>query len=235
MRTESYNDDKLFDRLVDGELTQPERRSFLESLDQRPDGWRRCALAFLEAQSLRVELTLLARHSQAGENLPKATHPLAPASKERNVHEPGRATGVQWLAIAAGLVMAFGLGWLGRERGVQFARSGPGGDRQVAQLTPGPVSAASANLGNALTFFVRDNAGKQLPVRVPLVDADTLDRQFGTKFQPTIPDEIRKQLQSQGYTVQSKQQYAPLWTESGRPMFVPVEDTKIIPVNNKVF
>src|SRR4051794_13108566 len=190
MRTESYNDDKLFDRLVDGELTQPERRSFLESLDQRPDGWRRCALAFLEAQSLRVELTLLARHSQAGENLPKATHPLAPASKERNVHEPGRATGVQWLAIAAGLVMAFGLGWLGRERGVQFAGSGPSGDQQ---LTPGPVSAASANLGNALTFFVRDNAGKQLPVHVPLVDADTLDRQFGTKFQPTIPDEIRKQ------------------------------------------
>src|SRR4051794_18532172 len=189
MRTVSYSDANLFDRLVDGELTQPERRSFLESLDQRPDGWRRCALAFLEAQSLGEELRLLAR-AQDRVILPKVTHPVAPASKERSVHEPGRATGVQWLAIAAGLVMAFGLGWLGRERGVQFAGSGPSGDQQ---LTPGPVSAASANLGNALTFFVRDNAGKQLPVHVPLVDADTLDRQFGTKFQPTIPDEIRKQ------------------------------------------
>src|SRR5262245_7197050 len=45
------NDDVLFDRLVDGELSADERRHFLTSLDDRPDGWRRCAIAFLEAQS----------------------------------------------------------------------------------------------------------------------------------------------------------------------------------------
>ena len=44
-------DDSMFDRLVDGELSPGERRQLLASLDNQPDGWRRCALSFLEAQS----------------------------------------------------------------------------------------------------------------------------------------------------------------------------------------
>lgn len=42
---------QVFDRLVDGELPEPERREVLLSLDRQPDGWRQCALAFLEAQT----------------------------------------------------------------------------------------------------------------------------------------------------------------------------------------
>ena len=44
-------DPALLDRLVDGELAEVERRKLLVSLDQRPSGWRQCALAFLKAQS----------------------------------------------------------------------------------------------------------------------------------------------------------------------------------------
>ena len=51
-------DDVLFDRLVDGELSAAERRELLASLDGRPTGWRRCALAFLEAQTWQDELAL---------------------------------------------------------------------------------------------------------------------------------------------------------------------------------
>ncbi len=56
MNHDIANDDILLDRLVDGELPADERRALLQSLDSRPDGWRRCALAFLEAQSWRSEL-----------------------------------------------------------------------------------------------------------------------------------------------------------------------------------
>ena len=41
MNNETLNDDILFDRLVDGELSAAERRALLESLDARPQGWRR--------------------------------------------------------------------------------------------------------------------------------------------------------------------------------------------------
>lgn len=44
-------DPTLLDRLVDGELPEPQRRDLLSTLDGRPEGWRQCALAFLEAQS----------------------------------------------------------------------------------------------------------------------------------------------------------------------------------------
>ena len=49
------------DRLVDGEVAEPERRALLSRLERMPDGWRRCALAFLEAQAWRsLLLTTLA-------------------------------------------------------------------------------------------------------------------------------------------------------------------------------
>src|SRR5688572_17851334 len=49
-------DDALFDRLVDGELSNDERRNLLQRLERAPEGWRRCALAFLEAQEWGREL-----------------------------------------------------------------------------------------------------------------------------------------------------------------------------------
>jgi hypothetical protein len=46
-------DDTRIDRLVDDELSEEERRQLLGQLDDEPGGWRRCALAFLEAQCWR--------------------------------------------------------------------------------------------------------------------------------------------------------------------------------------
>jgi hypothetical protein len=46
----------LLDRLVDDDLEGGEYRRLLLDLQQRPDGWRRCALAFLQAQALRSHL-----------------------------------------------------------------------------------------------------------------------------------------------------------------------------------
>jgi hypothetical protein len=44
-------DDDLLDLLVDDELGEAQRRDVLAWCEREPDGWRRCALAFLEAQS----------------------------------------------------------------------------------------------------------------------------------------------------------------------------------------
>jgi hypothetical protein len=48
--------DAWLDRLVDGEVAEPQRRALLSRLEQSPDGWRHCALAFLEAQAWREAL-----------------------------------------------------------------------------------------------------------------------------------------------------------------------------------
>jgi hypothetical protein len=49
-------DDIRFDRLVDDEMNEEERRQLLGQLDDEPGGWRRCALAFLEAQCWKQSL-----------------------------------------------------------------------------------------------------------------------------------------------------------------------------------
>lgn len=56
-------DSALLDRLVDGELPEQQRRNLLSSLDRRPEGWRQCALAFLEAQSWSESLSQATRES----------------------------------------------------------------------------------------------------------------------------------------------------------------------------
>ncbi len=51
------------DRLVDGELEGGEYQELLRRLDAAPDGWKQCALAFLEAQALRHDLAGLTREA----------------------------------------------------------------------------------------------------------------------------------------------------------------------------
>src|SRR5262245_12670555 len=93
-------DDILFDRLVDGELSSEERGRLLASLDDRPGGWRQCALAFLEAQSWRTDLGQLVKEASVASPQPQSTS-LAGVS-DRFARR--RAAG--WLAIAASLLCA---------------------------------------------------------------------------------------------------------------------------------
>jgi hypothetical protein len=61
---EHFFDPQILDRLVDGELGESERREVLQTLERQPDGWRQCALAFLEAQSWGDALTHFVRHPE---------------------------------------------------------------------------------------------------------------------------------------------------------------------------
>jgi hypothetical protein len=93
-------DARLLDRLVDGELPEVERRELLLRLEAEPGGWRRCALAFLEAQCWRDVLT---RPAVAAGPMAQAT----PLGKRRSFWRPVLLR----TAVAASLVVAFALGW----------------------------------------------------------------------------------------------------------------------------
>jgi len=220
MRNETFNDDLQFDRLVDGELTSIERRRLLESLDKRPDGWRRCALAFLESQSWRDELGQVALGLQVATKVPSSVLTLGQKSNKSRWVD-----GAKWLALAASLLLAFELVWTQRHHAIPVADGSLKGSDQVTNVTP-----KGSKASDALTFYVRDETGNKQAVRVPLVDASKLDNQLGMKFQSGLPNAVRDQLKDRGYDIKSKRQYAQLWLENGQPMIVPVEDTKIVPV-----
>ena len=98
-------DDRM-DRLVDGELTPAEYRELLANLDDEPGGWRRCALAFLEAQALQREMESLRDEAVDGSaSRPQDSIPPAKAVA-------GRSTPFvpMLLAMAASFLVAFALG-----------------------------------------------------------------------------------------------------------------------------
>ena len=96
-------DDRVLDRLVDGELPDIERRELLLRLNAEPEGWRRCALAFLEAQNWREALDPLAG-AAAGQPL---ILPNRPGRKPRSWQRIVAMTG-----LAACVAAAFALGWV---------------------------------------------------------------------------------------------------------------------------
>jgi hypothetical protein len=235
MRDEIINTDIQFDRLVDGELSSDERRALLQSLDSRPDGWRRCALAFLEAQFWGGDFRRLVRESNQPTGA-TATRSIELAGKRFDIR-----TALSWAAIAASVLIAFSLGTM------QRGRIAPGSDIPIAnspmhshsapsnQIVEVPAPEQNVANPDVVTLFVRDESGQPRSIRVPLMDASELDRKLGVEFRPGMPSHVRSRLQSDGYQVQSKRRYAPLWLENGQRMVLPVEDTKIVPVSENVY
>ena len=172
-------DDILLDRLVDGELSPAERRELLASLDGRPDGWRRCALAFLEAQTWRGELPQL---------VAEATSSPRQTSVEEVPLEPEWT--MNWYTIAASLLFAFTMGLAFRDLPhshqtrtpipSNIATIRPRHERSASQLaTIGPATVATGRqrdrCGSATRRAIRDS------LRVPLVDATAMDQHLGLR------------------------------------------------------
>jgi hypothetical protein len=235
------NDDVLFDRLVDGELSADERRRMIASLDDRADGWRRCALAFLEAQSWGGAMRQMIRPQ---ESLQDSSRPIQVASaatlalmgRRRQASRAGAL-----LATAAAVLVAFVLGW--RMNGTPDV-----GDAQLlvdseasgaAREGIAPPKAAAARLpdADAITLVVNDASGRPQRLQVPLVEGARLGEQFGASPQWAAP-EIRRRLAEQGIDLQARRRYAPLYFEQQNgivPMVVPVDDAVITPVSSAMY
>ncbi len=79
----SRPDPETLDRLVDGELSDEEERALLARLDQIPDGWRRCAGAFLEARCWQRTAQSLASYKTG-----TAQVPLPPRESPQRLGSP---------------------------------------------------------------------------------------------------------------------------------------------------
>src|SRR5262249_26483913 len=102
-------DDDLIDKMVDGAFSPAELRAAILRLDRVPDGWKRCAAAFLEAQCWRESLRAIGEHSIPGSGGISISRVPAPVRARSAVHRWVRG------AMAAAIIgAAFAIGWLGR-------------------------------------------------------------------------------------------------------------------------
>lgn len=81
-------DELVLDRLVDNDLSEEEYREVLRLVEQKPNGWQKLALAFLESQALENDLNALQWNGGADSDATGA-HFLAldPASQANSVFD----------------------------------------------------------------------------------------------------------------------------------------------------
>lgn len=125
----------LLDLLVDGELDESDRRELLLWCERDPEGWRRCALAFLEAQCWSQQM----RSAGAKENANEEEHDTN--DRQPPGHEEFNAL------LAAAQLPALGPG--GESSASRDAQSGPTtrpGARRAWTSFVGPLAMAASFL-----------------------------------------------------------------------------------------
>lgn len=230
------HDDIRFDRLVDGELPPDEYRGLLASLDDEPGGWRRCALAFLEAQGWRDEM-----HALRDET-------CAPPPAQVQTRGSRNNFFTMSLAMAAGFLLAFGLGVAVRTMWPGDAQAPPRG--QIANVS-GEQDAGSRDDGPADEQPPRESAvAVDSPQREPLENVTLViggegpdPRRFeipvfsyadgGEEYLRTdrsaLPAAMRELLERNGHRLRRAQTLVPLQLEDGQQIVVPVEEVEIVP------
>lgn len=218
------------DRLVDGELSADEYRLALQRLETQPDGWRQCALGFLEAQALRSELTELSQREP-----PRPTvQPVAAV-----VH-PWRRWGGSLAACAASFALAFGLA---REFLPAPAPAHPTVDHVANRQESPAVAPASREPDHAphtekalgrYQLVVDGPGGPQL-VEVPVYAADDPRAQFLLEQPAPVAPELVRVLEETGNRVQQQRNWIPVSDADGRAVYFPVDEVRVTPVTSRSF
>jgi hypothetical protein len=241
---------RQIDRLVTGDLDDADRMVLLRWLDAEPPRWRRCALAFLEAQVIRESLAecsekpapALGAHGtidvspatqrRAGDG---DSDSKAPSSPPRARTNPPRRAAV----AAAALLLAFTLGWAGGKSwpaaNVAVSPGPTGGDTlaerhsqkqadPTAPPSPSPFTASFAPDASHRTPVVRIRTGDGPDARqiiLPVAEKPAL-QDVAAAARQVIPDYVRAQWERQGYRVVEDRRLMPLKLADGRNVVMPV-------------
>jgi hypothetical protein len=230
-------DERKFDQLVDGELTDDQRRDLLASLDDMPGGWRRCALAFLEAQAWTDEF---------GELLGERTSEPPAAASTRGSWKPRRWGA--FFAVAASVLVAFALGAVLRDaftdrdltvgpdqRGMVASlpsEVGPAArvENQGEAARPGVVEGAPRGSGgwHTVTLAV-DQGPEQEPelVQIPVRQWDDVDDPWPEGLAPAVPPQLLEGLKRAGVRFRQDRRLVPIRLEDGRQLVLPVDQVEV--------
>lgn len=205
--------DAAIDRLVDGSLDDAGRRALLTQLDGDPEGWRRCALAFLEDQAWRMALT-----EPPSPGLMVGPSPTSRVPRRSRLRLPIAAS-----VLAATFAAGLGVGGAGRGRGpVEVARPGPAmASPTTEERPPDPVREVG------WVDLVDRSSGESPPRRLPILSGPGLDERWLRDQPPSVPDYVRAQWERQGYQVEERRRLVSVVLEDGRRVSIPVDEVEV--------
>lgn len=213
------------DRLVDGELPPEERATLLDGLENESDGWRRCAVAFLEAQAWN-------------EALGETVSPRVDVER-RDVKRSSKNSTTKWsnwVSVAALIVFAFGLGVASERMPDITPMTTQANNDDAANPPSSGAIAANTPHDNSLTLVMDGEDGEPQQVRLPIVDAEVgrewFDQDAGRNQQQFIHEQVRRS----GRQVRTRDRFwAPIETHDGQRFVVPVEEWRLSPVSHRQF
>jgi hypothetical protein len=243
-------DDRFIDRIVDGAMSPVELQAAIDCLDREPEGWKRCGLAFLEAQCWRESFRAMGQ-------------PAALSVESRSLSVPpaipsGTRSRRPWLhgAIAAGLAAAsFAMGWVGHgARSVTIAARPPivgagampnppeTGSKSESLNQTGvdhhqPIRLASwqARVKQSLptvkevvrsvgrVHFGPESTGAE----VPILAGPGITEQWLRNQPPPLNEHREVALQRQGYQVDQRRRLITTTLADGRRVTVPIDQVQI--------
>ena len=241
----ALGDDEALDLLVDSELDEARRRDLLLRLEREPDGWRRCALAFLEAQSLRQEMGAIVPGPALKPPGAEAARPATPRTAGRRRWLDGRAGTV--LAMAVSFLIALGLGTLLRDFATRSGSSVPEPGQLAATdqdsreqtidpnrgLRPQPETSGPWQLVNIGRPGGPDGAGQS--IQLPACQRDSIDEAWLNSFPRAMPEDVQQALRRTGHQIHQSRQFLPLRMKDGRQLVVPVDQVDVHYVGNQPY
>jgi hypothetical protein len=242
-------DDSLLDRIVDGELSALELRTVIRALEREPDGWKRCATAFLEAQALSESLRALGR-TQKDEALLQNLRLQTGGNKSRPRHDGLRH------AVAAGIVMAsFAIGWLahgprpaGPTQDLVAAHTVANQTQPLNELADSELRSLSNEARADAVSEFRDGRDEQTPeapnraitavarirfgagdspAEVPVLAGPGITEEWLSRQPPPVSAHGQVVLERQGYQVDQRRQFLTTTLADGRRVAVPVDHVRI--------
>jgi hypothetical protein len=232
--------DAFFDRIVEGDLSPAELRAALDQLERDPDGWKRCTLAFLEAQCWRESFKAIDPQTSANGCGLRSSRPTADTQSSKH------RSGLRRLAIAAGIAaMAFSLGW--RARSERTASSHPAASPALANAGPPATSDLGTTVAPPASVADRRPEKPAPPERhlpgdatrrvrvvpadtataVPIVARPRLDGQWVKNQPPPITEHQLALLEQRGYQVDRRRRVITATLADGRRVTVPIEQIQL--------
>ena len=216
-------DQQLVELLADGELDEGRRRELLSRLDGMREGWKRCALAFLEAQTLRAALRA---RTQASRGTPQPA--LAPSRTSV------AARVATWTGVAALAIVAFCSGWLLRpSEKVAVVGAGPSIEREADESIP-PVAPGDRNgprtsnlhLAGIVTLKVDDH-GTPREIEVPVLAGSDDELRRLLEQPPAVEASVVQALERRGHKVAAHRQLVAVDLKDGRKLVFPIDQVDV--------
>ncbi len=220
---------RQIDRLVDGELSTSEKQTLVSYLDTQPILWRRCALAFLEAQAWSGDLVA-------------PCDELAPVLPKQTAAQKLHSMVMLSLAMAASFALALGLSQWWQSQSVTTPQDGPPTIVQSPPQETPPVEEVAAHplpeevLENITLLIDDPDGGPPREMNVPVQQGE-FDPQRLLAIDEDAPwaVQVEKQLRNTGHELHRERHLVPVWLDDGRRVVLPVEDIRIVPISVQNF